>query len=67
MVDNTYREIINIGRHNLPMVDFHVYLRPGLSLEQVLRKSREGWHSVRHHGQREHSEQRCRHRSMAWG
>jgi hypothetical protein len=40
VVDNTYREIINIGRHNLPMVDFHVYLRPGLSLEEALRKSR---------------------------
>jgi hypothetical protein len=40
-VDDTYREIINIGRHNLPIVDFHVYLRPGLSLEQALAKSRE--------------------------
>jgi Domain of Unknown Function (DUF1080) len=40
VVDDTYREIINVGRHNLPMVDFHVYLRPGLSLEQALRKSR---------------------------
>jgi len=40
VVDETYREIINIGRHNLPMVDFHVYLRPGLSLEEALRKSR---------------------------
>jgi hypothetical protein len=40
VVDETYREIINIGRHNLPMVDFHVYLKPGLSLEEALRKSR---------------------------
>ncbi|MGI9071279.1 MAG: family 16 glycoside hydrolase [Bryobacteraceae bacterium] len=40
VVDDTYRAIIDIGRHNLPMVDFHVYLRPGLSLEQALRKSR---------------------------
>lgn len=40
VVDETYREIINIGRHNLPMVDFHVYLRPGLSLEEALRNSR---------------------------
>lgn len=40
VVDNTYREIINIGRHNLPMVDFHVYLTPGLSLEDALQKSR---------------------------
>jgi hypothetical protein len=40
VVDNTYREIIDIGRHNLPMVDFHVYLRPGLSLEGALTRSR---------------------------
>ena len=26
VVDNVYREIINIGRHNVPMVDYHVYL-----------------------------------------
>lgn len=40
VVDETFREIINIGRHNLPMVDYHVYLRPGLTLEEALRKSR---------------------------
>ena len=40
LVDDTYRDIINMGRHNLPMVDFHVYLTPGLSLEQALQKSR---------------------------
>lgn len=40
-VDNTYREIINLGRHNLPMVDYHVSLRDGMTLEQALRKSRE--------------------------
>lgn len=40
VVDETYRRIINIGRHNLPMVDFHVYLRPGMSLNEALRKSR---------------------------
>ncbi len=40
VVDNTYREIINIGRHNLPMVDYHVSLRDGMTLEQALRKSR---------------------------
>lgn len=40
VVDNTYREIINIGRHNLPMVDYHVSLRDGMTLEQAVRKSR---------------------------
>ena len=40
MVDDVYREIINIGRHNVPMVDYHVYLRGGMSLKDALRKSR---------------------------
>lgn len=40
VADETYRDIINIGRHNLPMVDYHVYLRPGLNLDAALRKSR---------------------------
>jgi hypothetical protein len=35
-----YREIINIGRHNVPMVDYHVFLRPGMTLAGALRKSR---------------------------
>ncbi len=40
VVDETYRAIINIGRHNLPMVDYHVHLKEGLTLEQALAKSR---------------------------
>jgi len=40
VVDDVYREIINIGRHNVPMVDYHVFLRTGLTLEDALRKSR---------------------------
>lgn len=40
VVDTVYREIINIGRHNVPMVDYHVYLREGMTLEAALRKSR---------------------------
>src|SRR3984957_2296080 len=40
VVDETYRQIINIGRHNLPMVDYHVHLKEGLTLEQALAKSR---------------------------
>ncbi len=39
-VDDVFREIINIGRHNLPMVDYHVSLRNGMTLEDALRKSR---------------------------
>jgi hypothetical protein len=40
VVDNVYREIINIGRHNVPMVDYHVFLPPSMTLEDALRKSR---------------------------
>lgn len=40
IVDEVYREIINIGRHNLPMVDYDVFLRDGMTLDDALRKSR---------------------------
>lgn len=38
--DTVFRQIIDIGRHNIPMVDYDVYLRPGMTIEQCLRKSR---------------------------
>jgi hypothetical protein len=38
--DAVYKEIVNNGRHNLPMVDYHVHLKEGLTLEQALDKSR---------------------------
>ncbi len=41
MVDEIYRDIINIGRHNVPIVDYHVFLRAGMTLESALRKSRQ--------------------------
>jgi hypothetical protein len=40
VVDETFRRIINVGRQNVPMVDFHVHLKSGLTLEQALEKSR---------------------------
>ncbi len=40
VVDQVYRDIINIGRHNVPMVDCDVNLRNGVTLESALRKSR---------------------------
>ncbi len=40
MVDDIFRQIINVGRHNVPMVDYHVHLKEGLTLEQALAKSR---------------------------
>ncbi len=39
-VDDVYREVINIGRHNVPMVDYHVNLKGGLTLDAALQKSR---------------------------
>ena len=38
VVDDVYREVINIGRHNVPMVDYHVSLS-GMTLQEALRKS----------------------------
>ncbi|QOY86644.1 DUF1080 domain-containing protein [Paludibaculum fermentans] len=39
--DQTFVDIINYGAHNIPMVDFHVHLKLGLTLEQALQKSRQ--------------------------
>jgi hypothetical protein len=39
-VDDTFRQIIDVGRRNFPMVDFHVHLKGGLTIEQALAKSR---------------------------
>ena len=39
-VDDTYRKILNLGAHNYPMVDYHVHLKAGLTLEAALAKSR---------------------------
>jgi len=38
--DDTFRAIVNDGRHNIPMVDYHVHLKLGLTLEQALANSR---------------------------
>jgi hypothetical protein len=40
VVDDIFRQVIDVGRHNIPMVDFHVHLKAGLTLEQALAKSR---------------------------
>jgi hypothetical protein len=39
-VDETFRRIIDTGRNNYPMVDYHVHLKSGLTLQQALVKSR---------------------------
>jgi len=38
--DETFKKIIQLGRHNIPMADFHVHLKGGLTLDQALAKSR---------------------------
>ena len=38
--DQIFRQIIDEGRRNIPMADFHVHLKAGLTLEQALAKSR---------------------------
>lgn len=40
VVDDTFRKVIDVGRHNFPMVDYHVHLKGGLTLKQALDKSR---------------------------
>ncbi len=38
--DETFKQVINVGRHNIPMVDFHVHLKTGLTIDQAIAKSR---------------------------
>lgn len=40
VVDEAYREILALHAHNFPVVDYHVHLKGGLTLEELLRKSR---------------------------
>lgn len=39
VVDELFHQIIDIGRHNVPMVDYHVHLKSGLTLQQAVAKS----------------------------
>jgi hypothetical protein len=38
--DDTFRRLIQLGRNNYPVVDYHVHLKEGLTLDQALAKSR---------------------------
>jgi len=40
VVDDVFRQIVAMGTRNIPMVDYHAHLKGGLTLEQVLAKSR---------------------------
>ena len=39
-VDEIYRDIIRLGTENYPLVDYHVHLKGGLTIEQALATSR---------------------------
>jgi hypothetical protein len=39
-VDDVYREIMRLGVENFPVVDYHVHLKGGLTLDQALANSR---------------------------
>ena len=39
-VDDTYRELLRLNAANFPVVDYHVHLKGGLTLEDALRESR---------------------------
>lgn len=39
-VDELYRDVIRLGTANYPVVDYHVHLKGGLTLEQALANSR---------------------------
>ncbi len=39
-VDDIYRQIIELGSANFPLIDFHVHLKGGLTLEEALALSR---------------------------
>jgi hypothetical protein len=39
VADDVFRAIINDGRRNIPMVDYHVHLKQGLTIRQAVEKS----------------------------
>jgi hypothetical protein len=39
-VDETFRQILTAARANIPVVDYHVHLKGGMTLDQALAKSR---------------------------
>ena len=41
VADETFRQIIDIGRHNYPMVDYHVHIKYGPTLDVAVAKSLE--------------------------
>lgn len=39
IVDDVFRQIIDVGRHNIPMLDLHVHLFGGLTVERAIANS----------------------------
>ena len=40
VADGLYRDLMRLGNQNFPLVDYHVHLKTGLTLEDALRESR---------------------------
>ncbi len=40
VVDDHFRDVIELGARNIPLVDYHVHLKGGLTLEEALARSR---------------------------
>jgi Domain of Unknown Function (DUF1080) len=40
VIDDLYREVIRLSTENFPVVDYHVHLKGGLTIEQALENSR---------------------------
>ena len=40
VVDDVYRKLLWMNAHNFPVVDYHVHLKGGLTLDEALRESR---------------------------
>ena len=40
LVDDTWRDLLELSAHNYPLVDYHVHLKGGWSLEEALANSR---------------------------
>lgn len=49
VVDEVYRNIVNVGRQNVPMVGYHVFLRDGMTVEEAFAEIAARWDSVWHH------------------
>ena len=40
VADDTFKSLVDLATTNIPVVDYHAHLKPGLTLEQILAKGR---------------------------